>query len=480
MLHLTPIISLLVFAGAAEAESQSRKGISAIVVGHNYGGPGDATLRFAHNDAAKVAKVVEELGGAQPDNLHLLFDPGPEALKRAFVEARAKDLLLFYFSGHADPQALKLGENRFPWSALRRLALGHPARVKLLVVDACHSGALLNAKGISATEPFSVVISERSKGLVILTSSALHERSFELEQLRGSTFTHHFVSGLRGAADSNGDQVVSLGEIYGYGYRRTLGSTISAGHGLQHPGYAMSIEGYGDLVLARLRQQLARLWFPAVSDTTFFVLDHWGQNIIAEIESTPAAESTPVALAPGTYRLLRLDQTGRSSQQITVSTGEDRPIEVEDFNADPVLALGVGKGSEVGGPGLRLRLSSGYGDKIIGDGASYIGSLSFSIPTDFVRVAPRLAFGHILGGDGRDPFVGMGATGDLYFEGKYVGAQLGLHVDLLTTFSDSVICFGEQVSFHFYYGRFELFSRIELDHRFDIGKPDETAASTLR
>ena len=50
------------------------------------------------------------------------------------------------------------------------------------------------------------------KGAVLITSSTAEEASVERDDLGGSLFSHFFISGLRGAADSNQDRKVTLQE----------------------------------------------------------------------------------------------------------------------------------------------------------------------------------------------------------------------------------------------------------------------------
>ena len=50
------------------------------------------------------------------------------------------------------------------------------------------------------------------QGLALLTSSAANEDAQESDALKGSFFTHHFVSALLGAADADGDGKVTLEE----------------------------------------------------------------------------------------------------------------------------------------------------------------------------------------------------------------------------------------------------------------------------
>lgn len=88
----------------------------AVVIGSNHGAPSEPVLRFAQTDARRVAQVLRELGRVQPEHLFLLLDPEPEAVRTtlARIERRVagdpeRAALVFYYSGHADADALHLG-----------------------------------------------------------------------------------------------------------------------------------------------------------------------------------------------------------------------------------------------------------------------------------------------------------------------------------------------------------------------------------
>jgi uncharacterized caspase-like protein len=96
--------------------------------------------------------------------------------------------------------------------------------MRILIVDACRSGSLTRVKGGTPAPPFDVHVrgSDGSEGAAFLTSSAANEDAQESDALQGSFFTHYLVSGLLGAADSDGDRRVSLSEAYAYAYEGTL------------------------------------------------------------------------------------------------------------------------------------------------------------------------------------------------------------------------------------------------------------------
>jgi hypothetical protein len=60
-----------------------------------------------------------------------------------------------------------------------------------------------------------------------------------------SVFTHYLLQGLKGAADANGDKVVTINEAYSYVYERTKAET----EGAQHPQFEGAVEGVLSLAL---------------------------------------------------------------------------------------------------------------------------------------------------------------------------------------------------------------------------------------
>ena len=80
-----------------------------------------------------------------------------------------------------------------------------------------------------------------------MASSSPQELSQESDELKGSYFTHHLVTALRGAGDADGDGRVSLDEAYRYAYRRTLASTARTQVGEQHVTLETDLAGQGDV-----------------------------------------------------------------------------------------------------------------------------------------------------------------------------------------------------------------------------------------
>jgi hypothetical protein len=137
---------------------------------------------------------------------------------------------------------------------------------------------------------------------VFLTSSAAGEDSQESDELRGSFFTHHLASGLRGAADEDGDGHVTLAEAYAHAYHATLRTTAATVAGVQHPTFRYELKGGGDVILTSPlggpAATRATLRFPAGAGW-LVLAGSSGGRVVAEIAA--ADQRRRVALRPGRY-----------------------------------------------------------------------------------------------------------------------------------------------------------------------------------
>jgi len=300
-----------IFAAPAHAAEVRR---IAILVANNTGGEGTSALRYAKSDAEKVGAVLVELGGYREGDVHYLFDADVDRARTELAEveatvARAKKdgaetTLLVYYSGHARDGALRLGTSRWPMSELRGLLTRSVADVRIGIIDACQSGAITRTKGGRPGPSFMFAADDGqpAHGLVLITSSSDDEDSQESDQLGGSYFTHYLASGLRGDADDSGDHQVTLAEVYGYAYSKTITQTVETRAGTQHPTYSYDLRGSGNLVLTELGRGKSSVIFAAALEGDYIIFDRAREQVAAEIRK-PAGQVRRIALAPGEYVL---------------------------------------------------------------------------------------------------------------------------------------------------------------------------------
>jgi hypothetical protein len=352
-IHLALAAAAALSVPAAAAWASGRV---AVIVGDNQGDGDEARLRYAEEDAGKVHRVLRDLGGFRPEDMILLRGESTETVRRALIRANDRlrtegdqqGMLVVYYSGHADAGALHLGGSHFAIEEVEALVRGSPARTRILVVDACRSGALTRVKGGVAAPPVDIRVrrTEASgEGAVFLTSSAANEDAQESDGLRGSFFTHFLVSGLVGAADADGDRRVTLSEAYAYAYEGTLRASSRTLVGPQHPTFSYELRGREDIVLTDLAAQPGRptgqLTFPA-GRRYLLMQDGPDGSVVAETGAVPSRLSVP----PGRYFVRGRGGSDLVEGQVVVRA--DAETVVEEARLDRVAyARLVRKGGDV-------------------------------------------------------------------------------------------------------------------------------------
>lgn len=235
-----------------------------ISAGNNVGNDGDFPLRFAEEDAIQFATVMRNLGNVDPTNSILVQGATAAGLRKTILDTNRRvrhaisrgdenTALIVFYSGHADNGGLHMRGSTLSFTELEDLVEASPAKVRVLILDSCRSGGVTRVKGARPAQNFKISARNRveAEGLAVITSSSAWEDSHESDRLRGSFFSHHLLSGLRGAADHNRDSTVTLNEVYSYAYQQTLRSSGQT-QSLQHPTYRYDIKGKGDLPLTQL------------------------------------------------------------------------------------------------------------------------------------------------------------------------------------------------------------------------------------
>lgn len=308
----------------------------ALVVGANDGGTERVVLRYAGSDAEAVSSVLQRFGGVAAGDLVRLSDPTPEQLAEA-IDAMTKRVraarhggqhvqFVFYYSGHSDEQGLLLGGRRVDYRDLRTDVQAVPADVRIAVLDSCASGAFTRAKGGTKRAPFLVSPAAEVKGHAFLTSSSVDEAAQESDRVGGSFFTHYFTTGLRGAADVDGDRLITLSEAYEFAFDETLARTETTRGGAQHAVYDIQLAGAGELVMTDLRQTSARLELPEAIGGRVSVRTRAGA-LAAELYKPPGSAAVELALEPGRYQVTVDDGSVLWRTELAVAEGSTTVLE---------------------------------------------------------------------------------------------------------------------------------------------------------
>ncbi len=300
-------VAMLLCTSAAIAHAGAeRRG--ALLVGHPFGGAGLTPLRYVGHDLERMREVLTLLGGFAPDAIEVSLGEDAETVAGRFArigerlgaEPGAPSVFLFYYSGHAQAGELRLGDSRLSFARVKELIEGTGASVRLAVLDSCRAGEITELKGARKVAPIAVEIGARQSGLVLITASGADEDAQESDAIQGSYFTHFLASGMRGAADKNGDGQVTLGEAYGFAYENTLTTTVATRGGIQHPTYRYDLRGAGDLVLTRLDQRNGIIAWPAEVHGHFILFSRSRNAVVAEFDKQPG-QPAELGVAPGGY-----------------------------------------------------------------------------------------------------------------------------------------------------------------------------------
>ena len=338
---------------AAAAQAPQEEGHRwALVVGENRGLSSEETLRYAESDARRMIAVLQEVGGVAPEHSVSVYGTDANRLRttlkqlsaRMATEATPKGRLIVYVSSHAGEGAIHLAGTELPLSELADFVRAAPVAVALLVVDACRSGALTRLKGLKAVDapPIRVEATDLS-GHVFISASGADEYAQESEELQGSTFTHHWVTGLRGAADASHDGRVTLEEAYAWAWSRTLESTFATRGGLQRPAFKVDLRGQGELVLTELKRADGRLTLDSNEPGRWLLVAQSSGAVVADVEK--AAGPLVLAVPPGSYRVRLRAADGYFERQVQVPPTGGAIVRATEFVDAPFIRI-ASKGAE--------------------------------------------------------------------------------------------------------------------------------------
>ena len=376
----------------------------AVVLGNNTGAADEQRLRFAEDDAAKVFDVLTQLGRFAPENTVLLRGESAETIGRVLIAindrirndvAQGDEAVLFvYYSGHADAESLHLGDETLKIRTLRQLVRGSAANVRVLMLDACRSGSLTRVKGVRKSKTFDVTLDESlaQQGMVFLTSSSATEDAQESDALKGSFFTHYFVSGLLGAADADRDGTVTINEAYAHAYDSTLRASSQTLHGVQHPTFAMNIKGRDDFVLTWVGaadKRRARVRLPKGRTVLLFSGGPDGA-VVAEVGMRDAVRE--ISLEPGRYFVRARARDHLLEGSIRVGPSEVHTVNERSLRRIEYARLARKGGTEralAHGPQAAYQIASGLWPD---SGPCHGARLGYAIDHRWLTVVPRIGF----------------------------------------------------------------------------------------
>jgi len=203
-------------------------------------------LQYSANDADAIYSILisPQGGNFRAENVRKLIGKQAtlENVRRELEVwlpsmAREDDRVLIYFAGHGfvyqgkgylapyDISLKNIAETGYPMDSLGMVVGSRiKAKNKVLLTDACHSGAITPG---AQNENLSSSLLSIHKSLFSLTASRDREQSFESPDWGGGhgIFTYYVVKGLEREADENTDGIVTADELAEYVRRNVREAT---------------------------------------------------------------------------------------------------------------------------------------------------------------------------------------------------------------------------------------------------------------
>ena len=207
------------------------------------------TLRYPDNDAFRMFAfwMSQQGGGLDDDHARVIVDDAATKkmvlnnMDELFSKADADDLVIFFFSGHGLVGSFLTTDYDGADVQLRHREINAmmakcSARHKLIIADACFAGSYVTSKGLKP-KPTAAEMSDRfygelqksETGTAYFLSCAPEEESLEVNTFHDSVFTHFILKGLKGAANTNGDKIITLQELFDYVYKNVTVYAASLG-----------------------------------------------------------------------------------------------------------------------------------------------------------------------------------------------------------------------------------------------------------
>ncbi|MDT3676838.1 caspase, EACC1-associated type [Microcystis wesenbergii] len=238
----------------------------ALLIGVSEYSEGLRPISSAILDVEAMRRVLEHPDMGAFDQVTVLSNPDKGSMERAvedlFTNRQRDDLVLLYFSGHGlkdqtaefclsarDTERDQNGELRISTilaaSKLNKYMNNSRSQRQMIILDCCFSGALV--QGMPIKGELNIQEELGGKGRAILTSSSPIEYSFESEDKDLSIYTKYLVEGIEtGAADKDGDQLISVNELHEYASERVKEAAPA-----MTPKFYLSLEGEDTIYLAK-------------------------------------------------------------------------------------------------------------------------------------------------------------------------------------------------------------------------------------
>lgn len=400
-------------------------------------------LRYTVNDVEQLTQTLIERGGYSANRVMTITDaqsdPDRRPLKSTLMEQLPEwlakpgpeDQIVVYFTGHGfrddeghmylaplDCDPANPAATGIPIEWMRDQIAGCRARVKLLVLDACHAGSEKSIEeeneGVVAKDlaaPFRDLAD-----VVTLASSTGEEKSQLWEEKRQSLFSYWLNQGLKGHADENGDGDVDIDELNKYVYRNVTHIAKDRFSREQTPVRIVRPGAPGVPTVLRLQPQSLRQVISDMANELAWAMQDRGYKKVGVLEFTNdtklgellgsdfgllgrycAAELQERLMKQGGGHFSVVDrrrlQAALTEQQMTVSKlGSSQALAQLSANTGgmPVIALGTLRNRLGRVVNLQCQLLETEGDALAGTagGVAWLSESEWAMLGHSVKVSP--------------------------------------------------------------------------------------------
>ena len=231
LLITTPNAYAVTYALNNELDFDADTEYRALIIGQtDY--PDPKQLIGPGKDTIKMQDFLEKCGYQITTETNINADEMRTAILSAFADAGSEDISLLYYSGHGNQAngalvGIDMASQMSP-TQLRNALDSIPGR-KIVVVDACYSGALIGRSAAGdveeATDPAGMFIDAFMRRRALLFSTLATQQYFVIVSSRGveqsweasygGIFTDAFIRS-RTYSDADTDGVITLNEAYLY------------------------------------------------------------------------------------------------------------------------------------------------------------------------------------------------------------------------------------------------------------------------
>jgi hypothetical protein len=333
------IIICIMPTAAADNENIVKIRRISLMVGHNDGGKNKGHLQYAIKDAKTLSEMFTQIGGVKEADSHLLKNPDSKTLDEIFDTLRTefmrinsekeKGEFIFYYSGHSSITGLLLGNEVYAYEKLKKKINHLSAKVNIVILDSCASGRFIREKGITDFyDPFITEPANASEGYAYLTSCTATQKAYELDELESSLFSHYVQTGLRGAADVNGDKKITLSEVFDYAKNKTTLKSAELTGTSMNPTYKFNLKGTRETVLTNIRTSTSMLLL-TMNEMVKVFISNKDDILVADFTKMKGKEMA-LSLNSGNYSIKMEDEKYIYSGVIKISP--NNALIIHSFN----------------------------------------------------------------------------------------------------------------------------------------------------